>query len=369
MSEQFSKFNELPENEFDKVNPSSAEVPNPIDLTAEEDQSLIDVLQRAREAEKAGDHQSAAALYGQYKDEYKRIKQEKLGGELGEKIGLLEQYQSQLQILETAGVLQELSDGTKGIVGIDNKEYSIPTFEEIQSRITPEKAAILEKKQEQGFSKLLVVPFGMKLDDLIGKYRELLLKKDSEGKLLATDGSKLDLDRNQAVWMWSEYNQADINGKLVYDPQSFDENHQGKTKQELINRGSPWRVELIEDCPDLPAEGGGKTVGDRPQLEANQSSNDYLNTIKTNPDYTGEKGLDPESWLTYAITSLEEGKGQIDDYQGQGKISFLTGAYFTGSVNVPLAYWSRVGRRAYLGGSAPSGSASDLGCRSSVEIQ
>jgi len=370
MPEQFEQINpEINGVDLGKINPGDVEVPKPAELTTEEDKGLLDVLQRAKEAEKADDYQTATVLYEQYQAEYKRIKQEKLGGELGEKFALDEQYKAQIKILETAGILQEFSDGIKGIIGIDGKEYPVPSLEKILSAIIPEKAELLAKKKEQGFTKLLITPFAMPLSELKERYKVLLLKKDSEGTLLATDGSKLALDRNEPVWAWDGYEQADINGNLVYEPKKFDNDHEGKTKQEIINQSNPWKIKLIEDMPDLPAFGDGKMIGGRSQHEANFTPNHYLNTPNMNTVYEGEKGFDPETWLTYAITNLEEKNQQIDDWQGQGKSCFLVGAYFPGSGDVPLARWYRGDRQAYLGGRVPSYSSSDVGCRSSVEIQ
>jgi len=117
-----------------------------------------------------------------------------------------------------------------GIKGIDNKEYAFPEYSEIIKGMRENKE-MLKTKIEQGFNQLLIVPFGMKLDDLIEKYRQVLLKHHREGKLLATKENPadpdepLELDENQPVWVWQKYNNADINGKLVYFPQEFSQNH------------------------------------------------------------------------------------------------------------------------------------------------
>jgi len=88
---------------------------------------------------------------------------------------LKEQYESQREILENVGILEKLTNGEMGIRGIDNKEYSFPSYKEISKRIRENKE-MLKTKVEQGFNQLLIVPFGMKLDDLIEKYKEVILK-------------------------------------------------------------------------------------------------------------------------------------------------------------------------------------------------
>lgn len=87
------------------------------------------------------------------------------------KLELRKQYEEQVKIMEHYNILVELKDGQKGIIGINGKEYPIPSLGEISKRMldTKENRELLKKKVEQGFTQLLVVPFGMSLDELIGK--------------------------------------------------------------------------------------------------------------------------------------------------------------------------------------------------------
>src|SRR3989339_1517066 len=83
---------------------------------------------------------------------------------------LREQYTSQVSLLEQAGILKE---GV--ILGIDGNEYPIPTLEQIAVRLF-ERCKELETKHGQGFTKLLLVPFGMSLDSLQETLKQFLLK-------------------------------------------------------------------------------------------------------------------------------------------------------------------------------------------------
>jgi hypothetical protein len=178
---------------------------------------------------------------------------------LAEKLKLREQYETQIKTLNETGVLEILPESQElGIIGIDGKGYPIPTYEQVLQRITPEKIELLDKKFEQGFTQLLLVPFGMPLGTLMDRYKRELLKHDDEGTLLSTDGSNLDLDRQDPIYC-ENYQNADITGELVYEPKEFSPNHQGKTKKELIAEKGAWYVSLIEDLPDLPDKGQGKT--------------------------------------------------------------------------------------------------------------
>ena len=89
---------------------------------------------------------------------------------------------------------------------------------------------------------------------------------------------------SEPVWVWDEYESADENGKLVYDPKEFSENHGGKTKAEILaaaqGKSSPaWRIVMIEADPNIPRAGKGKQVGGRARIEANKTPKEYLELL------------------------------------------------------------------------------------------
>jgi hypothetical protein len=84
--------------------------------------------------------------------------------------------------------------------------------------------------------------------------------------------------------------------------------------------------------------------------------------------YKDEFGTTPEEWLMQAITMLEEKNQVIDDYQGNGKITYNTGGYFPASGDVPSAYWNRGNRQAYLHGNDPTNRNVFIGARSAVRV-
>lgn len=290
---------------------------------------------------------------------------------LAEKLKLKDQWQEQVKALNETGVLELLAEAQDiGIVDLRGRECPVPQVVDILANITPENLELLEQKAEQGFTKLLLVPIGLPLNILTERYKQTLLQHDTEGTLLSTDGTKLELNREDPLYIWEDYHQADIEGKLVYFPTQFTkENHQGQTKDEFINQQGAWQVLLIEDLPDLPGEGQGQVIGERKQLEANQTSTQYLKKMQEDPQYQSEQGFTPEAWLTLAITELQTKKRQIDNYHGQGKASFLTGAWFPASGLVPHGCFYRVVCQAYLDGRSPDVHYSDFSCRSSAEIK
>jgi hypothetical protein len=82
-----------------------------------------------------------------------------------------------------------------------------------------------------------------------------------------------------------------------------------------------------------------------------------------------EHGLTHESWLTLAITYLEEQNKQIDDWQGPGKGCYLLGGIYNNSF-VFAAEWSRDNHCAVLSvGHSMSEPDGDFEARSSVMIK
>lgn len=287
-------------------------------------------------------------------------------------LNLREQYENQKEILQRIGILEKLSNGEIGTRGIDNKEYILPSYQGITERIIKNQE-ILKTKIEQGFQKLLIVPFGMKLDDLIEKYRQVILKHYKEGKLLATKKEPTDpdrplgLDQDQPLWkddQHNNYNNADIEGKLIYYPKKFSKNHQGKTKQEILNQTKEgFNILLIENLPNVPKGGREETSGVRAL-----TPDEYLEIIQTKSRHQDEQGMTPEDQITYAITHLEETNQVIDDYRGNGTASYQLGAYFFATSEVPLAYWSQNSRQACLDCFNPWNRYATAGIRTKVKV-
>ena len=116
----------------------------------------------------------------------------------------------------------------------------------------------------------------------------------------------LDLDENQPVWVWDKYQEADVNGNLIYQPKELSENHQGKTKQEILGEQGGWRIVLMEDMPNIPRE-NPETKGGRTQIDVKGSSikkymekgknipspSEYLKALQQDSTYKGRTRHDP----------------------------------------------------------------------------
>jgi len=290
---------------------------------------------------------------------------------------LREQYMAQVSLLERVGVLK---DGS--IMGIDGKNYPVPTLEQIAQRLY-ERKEILETKQDQKFTKLLLVPFGMDLDILFVTLQQFLrdYKKDHEtfGRKDPNIPDESDRPDWNSVWIGSMYTQANKRAyfKLLYHPRSLDpEEKSGRTKAEILadqgqnsgfNQG--WRI-LFFQAPHgrtqgirpIPREGQGQQEGEinpRLDMEAHKQAREYLDILleaEDNPDspYHGESGMTPEDWIVAFMTHLEEtGKLLDDDERGKESIAYLVGALFSSALsnsfdNIPDASWYRGGKQAFF---------------------
>ncbi|MFA6428134.1 MAG: hypothetical protein WCW02_01130 [Candidatus Buchananbacteria bacterium] len=277
------------------------------------------------------------------------------------------QYEFQKNLLLNSGLLKTLTTGGLGIEAIDNKEYPIPTLEQIEEMML-EKREFLKTKIPQGFVKLVLVPLGLPLDSLIKAYGDTLNEHYRQGKLLDTKNKPLELGEESIVGC-ARYTEAEATGDLVYFPQEYSKTtHQGKTKKQLLLIQA-WQVLLIEDLPDLPAEGRSKIKAKRQQQEANQSPNYYLKQLQNDPQYKGEQGLTPESWLIYALSHLTQTNQVIDNYEGSSKGCYLLSVCFKKFGYVSYVYFYRKLAQVIFDQHDPAaGSYSNVSSRSAVSI-
>ncbi len=76
MPEQFKKIDNQ-ELELSKINPTKVNIPKPIELTPHQDENLLGLANKAKQAEGQGDLKTAIEFYQEYKDEYLNFKEEK----------------------------------------------------------------------------------------------------------------------------------------------------------------------------------------------------------------------------------------------------------------------------------------------------
>jgi len=301
---------------------------------------------------------------------------------------LSEQYEDQVNLLKDAGIL----DKDDAMTGIDGQKYPIPTLEQIAEHLcSPEQKEILRTKHDQGFTKLLLVPFGMSLTTLISLFKLFLLDYQH-------DHPDFSLDDNEPLWTREEVTQGIDMGdhpELVYFPKSYiEEEHQGKTKAQILKDQTQdfdavhgWRMLLLQSSdPGDPAKGiapiprenkreiRGKEMP-RPDLKADTISDEYLSSLveaKDDPTspYYYESGMTPEDWFVAFMTHLRETGQPLDNHRnGKDSIAHLTGSFFPRLVYAPSACWNEDFHQAGLDLSPAGGHWNKgNGIRSSVAI-
>jgi len=269
---------------------------------------------------------------------------------------LKEQYTSQVALLEQTGVLK---DGS--VMGIDGQRYPIPTLEQITQRLY-EQRETLAIKQSQGFTKLLLVPFGMSLDEMMQRCGEFL-------RTYKSNHADFSFDEKSSLMVWDGYGLSgdEEDSTLVYFPQSLDgQNHHGKTKREILreqdqkNVTQGWRVLLLQPSRPMDAASkgfaliprdrkGGRQGQDelhkRSDLEANRMPLHYFQELQEESSpYYGESGMTPEDWFFAFMTHLQETGEPLDNYQNEEASScYLLGAFFPDIPAVSRANWAANG--------------------------
>lgn len=248
------------------------------------------------------------------------------------------------------------------MIGIDGKEYPVPTQEQLQEVFTRNKE-LVDRKMRQGFTQLQLTPIAMSTSQLIDRVKTAVLKHAAAGKIIQTKQNSTDADipvrvnTGEPIWIWDRVRQAVDTPNLVYFPQVYtDRNHQGLTKEEVMQTTRlcavpGWSVGLIEPIPIMPQQEQGKVIGGRKQLEAYSTPRDYLQTLST-PTYQGETGWTLEDFLTHFITQLET-TNQVSHDRYDSNALWLLGSYMPNSMPTPhlvlVGYWSRdAGRKMHL---------------------
>jgi len=285
---------------------------------------------------------------------------------------VVEQYERQVKMLERVGILEK---GKRAITGIDGVEYPLPGS--IKQVLMAEKEKILKKK-EQGFGRLLLVPFGMPLETLVEIYKKVILEHAKAGTIDA------EVDVNDCLDIsdeWIDEKQpkgkrgADVTGKCVYYAKKLEQdNHGGLTKQEILEKQKKqksatagWRILMMETEKDIPREKAGKIVGKRKQIEAGKSATEYLKMLMK-PEYAQEQGMSLEDWLMLAILFLEEKQQVIDNWQAGGSFCRLPGSFNFSSGWLASARWFRGDQRAGLHDGDPEFERDYGGVRFAVEV-
>ncbi|MFH1958184.1 MAG: hypothetical protein ABIJ15_06880 [bacterium] len=228
---------------------------------------------------------------------------------------LVREYARCVSALKLTGILTLLPKSeSMGVIGIDGKEYPIPTQEQVVELFAHNRE-LTGRKVPQGFDSLELTPMAIPASLLIDRMKAAIINHAREGKIYQTRRSPSEplipvrVNKEKQVWIWDTLRQAIDTDELVYFPQEYSINHRGQTKVEVINNGricavAGWSVGLVESFPIMSQQGRGKTLGCRRQLEIGSSPNEYLHTLQSEA-YQGETGKTLEDFITKFLTRLE----------------------------------------------------------------
>ena len=269
------------------------------------------------------------------------------------------EYARCVNALSRTGILTLLPKSENmGVIGIDGKEYPIPTQEQVVE-LFDHNRELVGRKVPQGFDRLELTPIAMSTPLLIDRMKAAILKHAAEGKIYQTRSSLSDplisvqVNTEKQVWIWETLRQALDTDELVYFPQEYSSDHRGQTKLEVVNNGRicaipGWSVGLVERLSIMPQQGQGKTLGFSPR--------DYLLTLQTQA-YQGETGKTFEDFITKFLNHLETTNEVSNDRYDNNALWFL-GQYVkyvehVKSDLVPTGWWHRDFGRARLDAHRP----------------
>ena len=290
------------------------------------------------------------------------------------------EYIRSVTALNRIGILTILPKSeTVGVLGIDGKEYPLPTLEQV-NEIFKYNSELVKQKLPQGFNRLELTPMAMPTSILIDRLKTSILKHEKKGQIYQTRATSSDptitptpiqVDTEKPVYIWDTPNEALDTDGLIYFPQEYSQNHKGLTKQEVINNPKfcaipGWSIGLVEDMPILPQQGKGQTLDGRKQLETNMTPHNYLKTLQTQA-YRGETGKTIEDFITKFLTHLNETNEISHDWNNNNAL-WLLGQSLKEDGSVANGRWTRGYRRVYLITGDPDDSYEAWGASSTVRL-
>lgn len=238
-----------------------------------------------------------------------------------------------------------------GVIGIDGKEYPIPTREQIVELFYHNRE-LVGRKNPQGFDRLELTPMAISIPHLLDLMKTAIVNHWAKGKIFQTRYSASDplipihVNTEKHVWVWDTLKKAIDTDEFVYFPKEYSNNHRGQTKLDVINNRficafPGWSVGLVESLPIMPQKGQGKTFGGRSQLEIGYSPREYLQTLQTEA-YLGETGKTLEDFITKFIIHLET-KNEVSNDRSDNNSLWCLGQYvkIKYAECVPTGWWNR----------------------------
>lgn len=244
---------------------------------------------------------------------------------------LVDQYLVERQRVVTwLGSIDALDERSTELFYGDERLSAMPTHEELREALVAS-ASFYADKYRQGFTRLLVVPFGATIERLTAAYQGSVAECIKNGELLAPDGSSIDFQSASVTDDEIRIRATDTNGTCRYVERG--KIGEGITKRAAIQaqpfRG--WQILLVEDieAEDLSTVRPADAIDyiDRkkpPILTRFRKERTECDVLGEGP-FIGEIGLTPESYLALADQYLYE-HGKVLDTEGS-RCTVLLGVY------------------------------------------
>jgi hypothetical protein len=265
------------------------------------------------------------------------------------------EYTRCIGTLKRTGILCYLPKSkNSGVIGIDGKEYTVPTLEQVVE-VFDHNQELVRIKVPQGFDRLEITPLAIPIPLLIEQVKTILLKHAVEGKTYQTRNSNSDplvpvrVNPDKTIWMWDTLSHVLDTEETIYFPRVYSSEHGGHTKLKIIRDSRycaipGWSVGLVESLPIQPAQGQGRTLAGRHQLELGLSPQEYLAALQAQ-EYQGETGKTIEDFSIEFMTRLVAYHEISHDRQDNNAL-WLLGQYvkYLQDVKtdlVPTGWWHR----------------------------
>lgn len=261
-------------------------------------------------------------------------------------------YVHVITALKQTGIITLLPQSGKfGVIGIDGKEYPVPTQEQV-AEIFANNRKILRIKVPQGFDSLELTPMAMPVPHLLELMKAVIIKHSKDGKIFQTRRSDSEplipvrINADKQVWVWDVLKKViDLNA-FIYFPREYSADHNGLTKAEVISNRTicavpGWSVGLVESFPILAEPGQDKVLKGRKKLETGHSPREYLQILQAK-SYQGETGKTLEDFIIKFVTRLEM-MNEISNDRYDNNSLWCLGQYVIvkQAEVVPTGWWHR----------------------------
>lgn len=211
------------------------------------------------------------------------------------------QYNRQLELLAAFNVTKTIGGKQVG-QGVDGRFYPVPPWEVVEAKLGTKKHL---RKYNQGFKKLLLVPYAMKLYDLA---RAVTNTPSSQEHMVAQEMMQIHhsedafKDGSSLIYHPKRDSVRDNDGvqkeaQLEYSHNTDDENPM-----------NGWETVLVEDFHEISDLPLAEQQRRRRVMKADEAETKFLGLINGNSAFKFEEAMTPEQWLILHMNGMADGR-------------------------------------------------------------